>query len=233
MMSEAVFIDTLAGRARLARTNRRTLAISVLPDGSLELVAPLDTSEAEILRRVEKRNLWITKQRRRFSEWEAEKTPRRYVTGATHRYLGRQYRLRIQVGAATGLVLRGGFLDITVRSRADEEVKRVLEEWYRRRAAMQFQKRLERWKEWCSHRGLPIPTLRVRIMAKRWGSARPDGTILLNPELVRAASTCIDYVIAHEVCHLKYPNHGPRFRNLLQSLCPDHAKLKARLEQMD
>ena len=232
-MSEAVFIDTLAGRAKLKRTNRKTMAISVLPDGSLELVVPLNADDAEIRRRVEKRNLWITKQRRRFSEWEAEKIPRRYVTGATHRYLGRQYRLRIQIGAVSGVVLRGGFLDITTKSRGETEVKRILEEWYRARADMQFQKRLERWAEWCSHRGLPAPKLQVRVMAKRWGSARPNGTILLNPELVRAPSTCIDYVLAHEVCHLKYPNHGPRFRNLLQSLCPDHARLKARLEQMD
>jgi len=233
MMSEAGFIDTPAGRARLKRTARRTLAISVLPDGSLELVAPLNATDAEILRRVEKRDLWITKQRRRFIEWESQKSPRRYVAGATHRYLGRQYRLKIQLGKPTAVVLRGGFLCITSKSRDDTEVRRVLEEWYRSRAVAQFQKRLEQWKEWCSHRKLPLPKLRIRAMSKRWGSARPDGIIQLNPELVRASSACIDYVIAHEVCHLKYPNHGPQFRNLLQSLCPNHAMLKAKLEKMD
>lgn len=232
-MSEASFIDTPAGRARLKRTTRRTLAISVLPDGSLELVAPLNTTEPEILRRVEKRNLWITKQRRRFREWEAQKNPRRYVTGATHRYLGRQYRLKIQLGTAEGVVLRSGLFHVVAKSKNEEEVKRVLDSWYRSRASEQFERRLRQWSEWCSRRGLSSPKLRIRLMAKRWGSASPDGAIQLNPELIRASSACIDYVIAHEVCHLKYPNHGPQFRNLLQSLCPDHARLKAKLEQMD
>ena len=68
-------------------------------------------------------------------------------------------------------------------------------------------------------------------MPKRWGSAWKDGTIALNPELIRAPSACVDYVITHEICHLKHPDHGPRFRALLQQLCPDWVTLKARLEK--
>jgi len=67
-------------------------------------------------------------------------------------------------------------------------------------------------------------------MPKRWGSAQPDGTICLNPELIRAPSACVDYVITHEICHLRHPDHGPRFRTLLQQLCPDWLNLKQRLE---
>ena len=57
-----------------------------------------------------------------------------------------------------------------------------------------------------------------------------DGTICLNPELIQAPSACVDYVIAHEICHLKHPDHGPKFRALLQQLCPDWKRLKDRLE---
>jgi len=68
-------------------------------------------------------------------------------------------------------------------------------------------------------------------MAKRWGSALPDGTICLNPALIHASSACIDYVITHEICHLKHPDHGPEFYGLLRQLLPDWKNLKARLER--
>lgn len=70
-------------------------------------------------------------------------------------------------------------------------------------------------------------------MPKRWGSAHKDGLIFLNPELVRAPSICIDYVIAHELCHLKHPNHGPQFYDLLDELFPRWREIKARLESAE
>jgi predicted metal-dependent hydrolase len=68
-------------------------------------------------------------------------------------------------------------------------------------------------------------------MHKRWGSAAPDGTIYLNPDLIQAPSACVDYVIAHEICHLKHPDHGRYFWSLLQQLVPNWQILKARLEK--
>jgi predicted metal-dependent hydrolase len=70
-------------------------------------------------------------------------------------------------------------------------------------------------------------------MPKRWGSAHRDGRIYLNPDLAKAPSACIDYVIAHEVCHLKYPTHDTRFYRVLCDLVPDWAGIKARLEQVE
>ena len=73
----------------------------------------------------------------------------------------------------------------------------------------------------------------LRVMAKRWGSAHKDGRIALNPKLVQAPSVCIDYVVAHEICHLKHTNHGPEFFRLLGRLMPDWQNLKLRLEQAE
>jgi len=67
-------------------------------------------------------------------------------------------------------------------------------------------------------------------MPKRWGSALKDGTVCLNPELIKAPSVCVDYVIAHEVCHLRHPNHSSAFWRLLDQMCPQWRRLKARLE---
>lgn len=229
-MSEYEIIDTPAGSAQLNRTKRKTLAISVLPNGDLELVAPASAPIGAILKRVEKRISWIQKQRQAFNAMNATRPHPRYVNGATHRYLGRQYRLKISRSDESKVILRGGYLQVHVTGKSDEQVKAALDAWFRRLAQEQFQKRLQSWSDWCRQRRLPEPRLRLRKMHKRWGSALPNGTIYLNPELIHAPSACVDYVIAHEICHLKYPDHGRYFWSLLKQLMPDWEVLKARLE---
>jgi hypothetical protein len=76
-----------------------------------------------------------------------------------------------------------------------------------------------------------LPELRLLKMAKRWGSSNPDGRIYLNPELIRAPSLCVDYVIAHEVCHLKFPQHDKAFYRLLTQVYPNWRSIKQRLEE--
>lgn len=230
MMSEAEPIETAAGHATLRRSDRRTLAISVLPDGSLELVAPRHAGVEAILGKVVKRLRWIETQRRMFVRMNAIRPALRYGNRASHRYLGRQYRLRISQHEKASVTLRGGYFEVSAPVIDETTVSAALGQWYRQQAALQFSRRIAAWSDWCRHRRLPEPKLRIRAMAKRWGSAQPDGTICLNPELIRAPSACVDYVIAHEICHLRHPDHGPRFRALLQQLCPDWRNLKQRLE---
>ncbi len=232
-MSNNEIIDTPAGSAQLKRTSRKTLAISVLPDGILELVAPESASVEEIIKRVEKRRGWIQNQRQAFKKINAVRPAPRYANGATHRYLGRQYRLNISLADEPRVTLRGGYLQVHVKKKSDEQVKAALDVWFRRLAQEQFNKRLSQWSQWCHQRRLPEPRLRLRKMVKRWGSALPNGTIILNPELIHAPSACIDYVITHEICHFKYPDHGRYFWSLLKQLMPDWEVLKARLEQTE
>jgi predicted metal-dependent hydrolase len=230
MISEAEWIETAAGRATLRRSDRRTLAISVLPDGSVDLVAPQTATLEAILGKVVKRLRWIETQRRGFARMNAVRPALRYVNGASHCYLGRQYRLRISPHEKSSVTLRGGYFEILSPHTDEKAIAAALSHWYRQQAATQFARRLASWHDWCRHRRLPEPKLRIRTMPKRWGSAQPDGTICLNPELIRAPSACVDYVITHEICHLRHPDHGPRFRTLLHQLCADWHNLKQRLE---
>ncbi|MCB1087370.1 MAG: M48 family metallopeptidase [Verrucomicrobiae bacterium] len=233
-MSEGgTVIDTPMGRARLTRSARKTLGISVLPDGSLELAAPEGATVGAIIAKVEKRRGWIARQRRAFREMNAVRPPRRYVTGATHRYLGRQYRLKVSASDREQVRLKGGYLEVGVPSRDEKTIRRALDGWYRTRAREQFERRLGEWAGWCAARKLPKPKLRLLSMPKRWGSALADGTVCLNPGLIRAPSVCVDYVITHEICHLRHADHGREFHLLLRQLLPDWERRKARLESGD
>ena len=231
-MSDASVIDTPAGPAILRRSSRRTLAISVLPDGSLDLVAPLDGRVSDIAAKVGKRLRWIVRQRNAFSDMHRNRVPLRYQPGATHTYLGRQYRLKVTIGSTPGVRLAGAYFHVTAKAGGPDEIRRLLEYWMREKAIQQFTKRLAKWNAWCAHRQLPSPRLRILKMPKRWGSAGAGGKIALNPALVSAPSICIDYVIAHEVCHLAVAAHDKAFYRLLDQVCPDWKRLKARLEQL-
>ena len=160
----------------------------------------------------------------------AKRPARRYISGATVRYLGRQYRLKVSRGAATSVKLAGAFFRVVTRHGCEAEVEGLLTCWIRERALDQLTRRLGTWEAWCQRHRLPTPRIHLRQMSKRWGSAQRDGRIWLNPELVRAPSICINYVVAHEVCHLRYPNHGPEFYRQLDQLFPNWRAVKKRLE---
>jgi len=223
-------VDTVLGLVRLRRSARKTLAITVQPDGSIELTAPARSRIEDILAKVAKRTVWIRRQQREFSVMNAKRPPRHYISGATVRYLGRQYRLKVSRDAATSVKLVGAFFQVVTRHGTESEVEVLLSGWMRERALDHLTRRLGEWDRWCQRHRLPTPRIHLRRMPKRWGSAQRDGRIWFNPELVRAPSICIDYVVAHEVCHLLHPNHGPEFYRQLDQVFPNWRTVKRRLE---
>jgi predicted metal-dependent hydrolase len=233
MMSEIERIKTPSGPAKLQRTGRRTLAIHVLPDGSLELTAPQVVTVEAILAKVEKRSRWIETQRRNFREMNVVPMLPRYVSGATHRYLGRQYRLKVSHGKLSSVRLKGAYFEVVCTDEDPQTVKNLMELWFRKRAKDQFSRRVEAWSPWCRKHHLQEPTMQIRRMSKRWGSAGVGGRIALNPILIHAPARCIDYVIAHEICHLRHPNHDRSFYRFLAALLPDWRSLKQRLEETE
>jgi predicted metal-dependent hydrolase len=219
-----------AGPCVLRRSERRTLAISVLPDGTIDLVAPHGSRPEDIAAKVGKRLRWIVRQRWAFAEMNRNRAPLCYASGATHRYLGRQYRLKVRRAEPVGVKLVGAYVQVAAKTGAPAEVETLLNTWFREKAFEQFSARLAKWEKWCRERKLPPARLRLLRMPKRWGSSHRDGRIYLNPELVKTPSICIDYVIAHEVCHLKHPRHNRAFFHLLDQFCPNWRATKTRLE---
>jgi predicted metal-dependent hydrolase len=108
----------------------------------------------------------------------------------------------------------------------------LLERWLRERSRQRFERSVTECSERLRRYGVARPELRLRRMKKRWGSCTPRGVIHLNPQLIKAPSHCIDYVVMHELCHLKHPHHGSAFYELLRRLMPDWERRKRRLEQV-
>jgi predicted metal-dependent hydrolase len=217
---------------RIEYRRRKKLAISVHPDMRLEVTAPEGGGTEEILQRVEKRAGWIFRQWRYFEQFQPALPDRRYVSGETHLYLGRQYRLKVHEGSPETVKLVGKFLQVRSTSREDtERIRSLLDRWYRERAGRLLAHRVQVCLEQCPSLKLPYePNVAIRTMMRRWGSCSKAGTILLNVSLVKVPVHCVDYVIVHELCHLHIHNHSPAFYRLLSRCLPDWERRKQRLE---
>ena len=217
---------------RLRQSNRRTLAITVQPDLSVVVTAPRKATVDSVLTKVRKRAGWIRQQQRYFSGFLPKTPPRRYVSGETHRYLGRQYRLKVIAGVTANVKMKGQFIHVLTPRKDDSARVRIqVDTWYRERAKERFSLSLVENVTRLGPRLSQVPQMRLRKMSHRWGSWARLGGIYLNPELVRMPPSCIDYVVTHELCHAIHPNHGREFYSLLQRVMPDWAKAKLRLEQ--
>lgn len=210
---------------------RERLAINVHPDRTVTVVAPIGRTVDEVVDHVQKRAAWIVRQRMHFDQFQPLTPPRRFLAGETHLYLGRQYRLKLAQDDVAGVKLRGRFLWVHLPDRGDaERVERLLEGWYRDHAKSIFVRRLDE----CLRSARSLKTMKPEIavfkMKKRWGSCTKAGRILLNTELVKTPLHCIEYVIMHELCHLKVHDHSPEFYRLLSRCMPDWWARKRRLE---
>ena len=211
--------------------DRKTMEIAVNPDSTVIVKAPMQSDTALIEKKIIKRARWILRQLNYFNQFNPKKPDRCYVNGETHLYLGKQYRLKLAEGPENSVKLSRGFFHITCRSEPNPDTaKKLLNQWYSEKAQLQFAESVDRC--WQKFNGLDIgqPILSIKRMQKRWGSLSDKGTVTLNTDLIRAPKECINYVVTHEFCHLKYHDHSPEFYKLLDSVIPGWEKIKHKLE---
>jgi len=215
---------------------RKTLSIRVYPDSTVEVDVPTGTNVQKVEELVKRRGGWIVKHLRELERYnhKAAVLPRRYVSGESYRYLGRQYRLKVVEDPIERVVLTRGWLTVGVHSSGDNRrVQALLVTWYRAQAERVFAERLAACYPKVEAPGVPQPTLRVALMKTRWGSCSSKGRITLNLKLIQAPYRLIDYVIVHELCHLKELNHSPRFWALLSRIMPGWERLRAELNHYE
>jgi hypothetical protein len=207
--------------------------IHVHPNARVEVEVPVGTSLADVKRAVHKRARWIEGQLVEIEAMLEHVLSREYVSGETHFYLGRRYKLKVigDRNAASSVQLKGGVLGVTLPKADAAAIKRRLNAWYRERAEAYFCRRLNEliqktpWVE-----GMPV--VKLVAMRRQWGSCSPAGSINLNPYLIRAPRECIDYVLLHELCHIREHNHSKKFYALLDKVQPGWRPIKARLDVM-
>lgn len=210
---------------------RTTLAISVFPDQSVLVKAPEGAQFQQIEASVLRRANWILKQRRHFDRLaRPHRLRREYVSGEAYRFLGRQCRLKVIESSIERVTRSRSLLMVETRTPQDPvHTGDLVEGWFAHQAERIFATRLETCLLRLAHWTLDKPKLVIRPMKLRWGSITPRGTLTLNPRLIQAPTELIDYVILHELCHLREMNHGPAFYALLDQVMPSWREHQQRL----
>lgn len=223
-------IDFVVIRKKVKNVN-----LHVKPDMTIEVTAndrvPIDF----IFDFVKLKGSWILKNVGQFKDVQPLKqSDREYVSGETFKYLGKQYRLRVQKTTEEETVKYfRGFIYLYVNDTDNRSRKeKLIDDWYRKKAQKTFNESLKKMYPLVQKYGLEKPDIDVRLMKARWGSALPDkNTIHLNTELIKAPKYCIDYVVLHELIHFKYNDHSENFYQMLYALMPDWEKRKAILDE--
>ena len=214
----------------LTYKDRKSLGVKVLPDTTVEVIAPESADENDVARKIRAKAPWIIKQQDFFISFKPATPVRRFVNGETHLCLGRQYKLKVIVGDTAIIKAFRGQLFIYATNDDTKQIAKQLEQWYKQKATLIFNSLLLEILPLFKRYNIAEPTLYIRKMTKRWGSCTKAGKIILNVELIKAPKGSIEYVIIHELCHLVQHNYTKAFFDLENRMMPEWKKWKERLE---
>ena len=195
----------------VVKKNIKNLHLSVLPpDGKVRVSAPETVSDDAIAMFVRTKIGWIRKQQEKF-ELQPRQNERQYVSGETLYVWGRQYFLRVEYSyKGNSLVLSGDNAILTVRKESTVKQRETfVNEWYRTLLKAEVEKYLPKWERIT---GLQYSSWQCKYMTTKWGTCNTTtGKIWLNLQLAKKPIECLEYVILHELVHLRVRNHGSEF----------------------
>lgn len=201
----------------IEKTDRKkTVSIFIERDGSVRVLAPLVATDEKIESAVKAKEYQIFKKLAKWKELNHGKVNREYVNGQSFLYLGRNYRLTINENQDVPLKIRGGFFHIDKKylSKADK----VFKDFYTEKAEKKITERLKLLEKRFHNKPETIKVLELR---NRWASWTPKNRLNFHWKCVMAPVSVIDYIITHEMVHLKHPNHSPQFWNELDKKMPN------------
>jgi len=219
----------------LLRKYVKNINLTIRPDLSIMVSASPNIPIDVIYKYLDDRSNWIKQRIRRFNNTKTENSVvHEYVNGESFKFLGKQYRLDVELTTSTERVLlTDGYIKLYVRNKAKKTTKeRLIDEWYRNQAKTIFNESLDKIYELIKDKVNIVPSIETKIMRKRWGSClREKSVILLNLELIKSPKYCIDYVMLHELVHFVHKNHNSKFYEFLTVLMPDWKLRKEILDQ--
>lgn len=217
-------------------SRRKTVSISVGYDG-IRVLAPAELDDDHVVGVVRKKAPWILRKQAAYRELGGPPIEREFVSGETFYYLGRAYRLKVVADSSavvTRIKSKGPNLLAPTPRELEPTLKRAaiksgLRQWYCGRAKQHFPRRAAIL---AAKIGIVPPPVRIVDQSKRWGSCDARGRIRLNWRLVMAPTSLIDYVIAHELCHVLEHSHSRQFWRSLEVIMPDYEERVRKIDRL-
>ncbi|MHB1459527.1 MAG: M48 family metallopeptidase [Armatimonadota bacterium] len=210
------------------RQRRKTASISVSPKNEIHVIVPEHLSDEQVQAVVDRKAEWIRSKIRFNSEVKYPYKPREYVSGEAFTYLGRNYRLKVIAADAAPVKLDNGRFFVQVPSNVNhhERGDYILSEltlWYQSRGLKKLKERVAMY---AKRFDLKPVNVVVKDLRSQWGSCTSRGEIAFNWKIAIAPISIMDYVVAHELCHLIHHDHSKEYWRLLESVMPDYKERK-------
>lgn len=210
----------------IRHARRKAVALRVY-EGKIQVLVPKRFPQHHIPNVLQENASWISKKLAEQARLPAH-IPKRYITGETFLYLGESYHLTVALGKPMGVMCRDKQLFVFVKPAITEAKKSVdvykqLQQWYCDRALEYLQQRSHLY---AMQLGVNFRSLTVRQFKSQWGSCSVDGDIQYNWKIILAPPHIIDYLVVHELAHIKHHNHSSRFWRLVESLVPNYKACK-------
>jgi predicted metal-dependent hydrolase len=230
MSTEQHHIVVRGVRVEIVRKDIKNLHLGVYPpNGRVRVAAPLRVSDDAVRLAVIGKLAWVKRQRAQF-DTQPRQSEREMVSGESHYFLGRRYRLRVVLreGLSTVAVRGKSIIEMHVRPEmGPPERERALHRWYRQNLRQIIEPLLEKWQ---TVLGVPVTECRIKKMKTKWGTCNEDARrIWLNLELAKKPVQCIEYVMVHELVHLLERHHTDRFVAIMDRNLPQWRVLRQEL----
>ena len=225
-----MYIQVSGFEAELIRKKIKNMHLYVLrPDGKIRITAPMNTPESRIRDFFESHIPWILKQHARLDA-EPKALPITYSSGDVITIFGSPYTLEVAEGKKNSFSFFLGKAYLTCKpSSTQEEREAIIEKALR---ASLYEKLPPMFDKWEKITGLYSSSFQIKKMKTRWGTCNTrTKKIWLNLELAKKSDECIEYVILHELAHLKVPNHGKDFAYIMDKYMPNWRKIREFLNQ--
>lgn len=211
---------------------RKHGTLAVYPMKKVQITVPQDLEREKIKKFVRNKAGWVIKKLDWFDEIAHHPTEKEYVNGETFYYLGRQYRLKIleETESPTAKLI-GKYLTVTIPAKTSINKKKLIKtlvyQWYCERLSIKLKPVIKKYER---KLGVQVSDLKIRNQSKRWGSCTKNGILFLNTRIAMAPMSQVEYIVAHEICHIKHKKHSREFWRLLESVLPDYEKRKEELK---
>ena len=213
---------------QLERRSRRTVGMRISPEG-LVVHAPKKISQLQLEHLLLSKADWIRK--KLLAQQQRAVAPMQWLDGAPLLLLGNDIRLSVRQDARSRAVeYEPGLLQVALPTPQDEAlIARKVLQWYRKQALTDFGRRLEILS---ARLGVPTPPLFLSNATSRWGSCNSKREVRLNWRLLMAPPHIINYVVCHELAHLKQMNHSAKFWAVVEKICPDYKRAEKELKAL-
>jgi len=207
---------------RVKKSSRRNTTQIVVNKMGVEITTPSKKSQKQITELVQKNAKWIYKKQLLAKEEKPFKLT--FEQGSRLPFFGRNYLLDVkETKKSESFSLKNGKFIARVNKISKAKVRKLYLEWSKKKALPLFEKSVKKYTKKIKS---DYSKILVKNQKNRWGSVSKNGTINFNQKLIRAPSKIVDYVVAHEVCHLKIPNHSRKYWDLLGSVMPNYEEKK-------